>query len=103
MKIYLHQLQQMPEIDKLIIHSLEQRLYQASICILGQEFCLWESEQRPYRTHSLTEMQKFLSQFPASAMVLRHESPYDEMIGIDTIAGQNRLEVPLSKTINEQV
>ncbi len=99
MKFYLHQLSQMPEIDKLIVRSLERRLYQASISILDQEHCLWESEHRPYRSHSLTEMQKFLSQLPAKELVLRHECPYDEMIGMDTVAGQNRLEVPLSRDI----
>lgn len=103
MKVYLHQLSQMAEIDKLIVRSLERRLYQASICILEQEHCLWESEHQPYRSQSLTEMQKFLSQFPAKELVLRHECPYDEMIGMDTVAGQNRLEVPLSKDVSNFV
>lgn len=84
-------------IEKLIINSLEQALYQALVVIDGVEHVVWQSEQKTLTTRNLTKMREYFQQFDIKDIVLRHESAYDEMVGQQPKSGSNRLEVPLSK------
>ena len=82
-------------IDKLIINSLEQALYQAIVVIDGCEHVVWQSEQKTLTTRNLTKMREHFEKLDIKEIVLRHESAYDEMVGQPTKNGSNRLEVPL--------
>lgn len=84
-------------IEKLIINSLEQALYQAIVVIDGQEHVVWQSEQKTLITRNLTKMREYFEKMKISDVVLRHESAYDEMVGQPAKHGNNRLEVPLGK------
>lgn len=47
------------------------------------------------KSNSLIEIQKLCKHISANERVLRHESPYDEMIGGPDKPESNRLEVPI--------
>lgn len=81
-------------IDKLIICSLELALYQAFVVIDGEEHAVWESGKKILRTRNLIEMREKFAPFNIGTTVLRHDSPYDEMVGQPVSSG-NRMEVPL--------
>ncbi len=82
------------KIDKLVINSLEQALYQAIVVIDNEERLVWDYSGKTLLTHSLTEMQNHFAKLDVAQTVIRHESPYDEMIGQGTIK-DNRIEVPI--------
>ncbi|MBO9489462.1 hypothetical protein J7384_03710 [Endozoicomonas sp. G2_1] len=96
MKIYYKNLAS-TKIEKLIINSLEQALYQALVVIDGQEHVVWQSEQKTLITRNLTKMREYFEKMNINEIVLRHESPYDEMVGQPIKNNSNRLEVPLAK------
>ena len=96
MKIYLKDLQDQ-KIQKLIINSLEQALYQAVVLINGEEYIVWETKETTLLRRNLMELRKLFAVFDISEVVLRQESPYDEMIGMPKNHESNRLEVPLGK------
>ncbi|MCF2908500.1 DUF6482 family protein [Pseudoalteromonas sp. DL2-H2.2] len=85
------------KIDKLIINSLDQALYQAIVIINGAEHIVWKDEKTTLLTRNLTEMREHFEQFDINEIVLRHESAYDEMIGSEPKKNSNRLEIPLGK------
>ncbi|REL28717.1 hypothetical protein DXX93_20525 [Thalassotalea euphylliae] len=82
-------------IDKLIINSLEQALYQALVVIDDTEHMVWLSADKTLTTRNLTKMREHFEKLEIKEIVLRHESAYDEMVGQPTKQGNNRLEVPL--------
>ena len=84
-------------IEKLIINSLEQALYQALVVVDGQEHVVWQSQQKTLMTRNLTKMREYFEKMNVAEIVLRHESAYDEMVGQPVKNGNNRLEVPLAK------
>lgn len=94
MKIYLTDLQE-KKVQKLIINSLEQALYQAIVVIDDTEHIVWEKEKVTLIRRNLTGLRQIFEPFNVPLTVLRHESIYDEMIGMDSNAINNRLEVPL--------
>ncbi|WP_125721616.1 DUF6482 family protein [Pseudoalteromonas rubra] len=96
MKLYYKNLAA-KKIDKLIINSLDQALYQAIVLINGAEHTVWKGEKTTLLTRNLTEMRELFEQFDINEIVLRHESAYDEMIGSAPKKNSNRLEVPLGK------
>lgn len=93
MKILLKDLE-FYTVEGLIIRSLELALYQAQVVIDGEEHVVWASEKKVLLCRNLTEMREKFQPFAIPKTVLRHESPYDEMIGQPMGEG-NRLEVPL--------
>lgn len=95
MKIYYSDLPSLT-IQKLIITSLEQALYQAIVVVNGEEHIVWKDDEKTLTTRNLTQMRELFESFELSDIVLRQESAYDEMIGISTEQGKNRLEVPLN-------
>lgn len=98
MKITLQQLQQSVGLGRVVIHSLDFSIYVAYAEFGGDEALLiTEADGRPLRTRNVTEMKQRLVSVPTPALVLRHQSAYDEMVGQPVRSGDNRLEVPLSR------
>ena len=79
-----------------IIHSLDQALYQVTVEKGGREYLLVENNQRTFRRHSLNEVREALRNMPIASLVLRQRSAYDEMIGQVPREAVNTLEIPLS-------
>ncbi len=82
-------------VEKLIYHSIDISLYQASVIIDGEEHYVADESGRLLKTFSLLEMQKLCQGIPAELTVVRHVSAYDEMIGGPEKVGPNTLEVPV--------
>jgi len=96
MPIPLPKLQQYFYIDKLIYHSVDLSLYMVSAIIDGKEQYITENSGDYLRAPNLIELQKQLQGIKAQKTVLRHSSPYDEMIGGPDKPNSNTLEVPLA-------
>ena len=96
MTIALSKLEKYFVVDKLIFHSVDLSLYQASAIIDGQEHYITDEKGVLLRSINLVELQKHLREVSASKTVLRHTSAYDEMIGAAEKPATNALEVPLA-------
>lgn len=83
-------------IDKLIYHSVDLSLYMVSAIIEGEEHYITDQKGKFLKSHNLIELQKLLQNVKANQTVLRHTSPYDEMIGGPDKGATNALEVPLA-------
>jgi hypothetical protein len=82
-------------VDKLIYHSIDISLYQASVVLEGKEHYITDDKGKVLRSFKLIELQKILRKVKAKETVLRQESAYDEMIGGPEKTSPNTLEVPL--------
>jgi len=82
-------------VDKLIYHSIDISLYQASAVLEGKEHYITDDKGKVLRSFNLIELQKILRKIKAKETVLRQESAYDEMIGGPEKISPNTLEVPL--------
>ncbi len=103
MKILLDNLKQYDVIDKLIIHSLDQALYRASVIINNEEYAVWENGKKTLLRKNLTQMRESFSEMPIKNTVLRHTSAYDEMIGLPkTENDTNVLEISLGNNVYTQ-
>lgn len=96
MKILLKNLPKY-RIEKLVICSIEQALYQALAVIDGEERLVWESDKQCFRSRNLMEFRESFEHLDIPEIVLRHDSVYDEMIGLSEGISNNRLEVPLDQ------
>lgn len=100
MKIFYKQLNKY-KVDKLIIRCLEQALYQAVVVIEGEEHIVWDTPNKTLLSRNLIQLREKFEHFDIQEYVLRHESAYDEMIGLPTDnqhrRDNNRMEVPLAK------
>lgn len=95
MKILFSQLSSL-NVERVIFCSLEQALFQVYVQIDGQEHVVWDSEKRCLRSRNLIELRERLAPLGVADVFLRHESPYDEMIGLPESPTSNRMEVPLA-------
>ncbi len=95
MNTKLSSLEQFAQFDKLIIHSLEMSLYQASVMIDGHEHYITEENGQLIRSHNVVDMRRLCHNIDAKEVVLRQDNAYDEMIGSPIKVGENILEVPL--------
>jgi hypothetical protein len=93
--IRLSKLEKYFSVEKLIYHSVDLSLYQASVIINGQEHYITDDKNKFLRSVNLVELQKQLRNITAEQAVLRHTSAYDEMIGAAEKTSHNTLEVPL--------
>lgn len=82
-------------VDKLIYHSIDISLYQASVVLEGKEHYITDDKGKVLRSFKLIQLQKILRKVKAKETVLRQESAYDEMIGGPEKTSPNTLEVPL--------
>ena len=80
---------------KVVVHSLDQALYQVTVIKGGQEHLLVEDGGKAFRRHSIGEVVEVLRFMPVESAVLRQRSAYDEMVGQPLREGDNVLEVPL--------
>ena len=83
-------------IQKLIFNSIDQALYQVIVVIDDTEHVVWESEKRTLMSRNLMQLREKCEILNVRDKVLRHESAYDEMIGLPTKIASNRMEVPLA-------
>jgi hypothetical protein len=93
-RMTLTTLRELDEIDEVIVDSLEQALYRMTLIVAGYEHYLVKDGQ-PYCTRNIAELQKHLVGKKIGRMMLRHRSPYDEMIGLGNDRARNELLVPL--------
>ena len=96
MTISLSKLEKYFAIDKLIYHSVDLSLYMVSAIIDGDEHYVSNNKGALLKSSKLLELQKMLRGTSAKETVLRHTSPYDEMIGGPEKGDSNALEVPLA-------
>jgi len=96
MAMSLSKLEKYFEIDKLIYHSVDLSLYMVSAIIDGDEHYISNNKGALLKSSKLLELQKMLRSASAKETVLRHTSPYDEMIGGPEKGDSNALEVPLA-------
>jgi len=82
-------------IGRLIVESLDQSLYIASIELGGARVLLVGDDGKPLRTRNLVAMKALLAPLAAWPSVLRQRSAYDEMCGQSWAPADNTLEVPL--------
>ena len=96
MKLTLAKFAQLENSAAVVIHSLDQALYQVTV-IVGDEPCLLvENSGRTFKCHSLQQARDALQSMPVASIVLRHQSPYDEMVGQPVRQQDNTLEVTVS-------
>ncbi|PHS00864.1 MAG: hypothetical protein COA68_04325 [Oceanobacter sp.] len=95
--VTLSELSKLSSIGKIIIHSLDMSLYQASAIINGSESVITDKSGRPLRERSSLALQTLFEHLPVTELVLRHESCYDEMINQPVRVGSNVIEVPLGR------
>ena len=95
MKMPLAKLKKYFVVDKLIYHSVDLSLYMVSAMVEGEEYYIADNSGNFLKSHKLIELQKALAKVKATETVLRHTSPYDEMVGEPDKTGSNALEVPL--------
>ncbi len=96
MKISFEEFARRTEAVPVVIHSLDQALYQVTLVIDEREHLLVENNGKTFRRHSLQQVREALQTLPVASLVLRQHSAYDEMIGQPVREGSNALEVPLS-------
>lgn len=95
MKITLKQLRSQPTIDLLVIHSLQNSLYQAAVTLGDHSYRVVEDNGRPLTRRDKTVL---LEQFKDCRIMktrLRQSSAYDEMVAQPVRDSDNTLEVPL--------
>lgn len=95
-KISIEALRSSTEPLVLVIHSLEQALYQVTVDVDGEEALLIDDDGRIFRRHSLNAARDALQGVPLGQLTLRHSSAYDEMIGQPARQESNALEVSLA-------
>ena len=96
-KCLLNQLTTQTSPLNIIIASYEGSIYQAFVQHGDSETLIWQDDNTPLKTRSIIDMQDQLESLPIEQMFLRHESPYDEMIGQPNRSEANTLLVPLGK------
>lgn len=89
------ELQSVLSFDKVVIHSLAPNLYQVSVMMDGEEAFLLNGKGRFLTSHNKQDLQDLFKDKQVGAMVLRHQSAYDEMLGQPIRESTNCLEVPI--------
>lgn len=97
MKITLQQLQNSVGLTRVVVHSLDFSIYIAYALFGEDAFLVTEADGQPLRTSNLTAMKQRLADVAAPGLYLRQQSAYDEMVGQPVRAGDNTLEIPLSR------
>lgn len=69
------------------IHSTEGDIYTANCSLANSEHALiCQNDGRILVAHSLAEMHSFFAGIPTAEVLLVTRTPYDEMIGTETVA-----------------
>lgn len=93
MAITLIALRRTSNVEKIIIHSLDVSLYQASVMINGVEEYITDNTGKLIRSFNILDFQKMFRGINYGKMTLRQSSAYDEMIGHTGSSGINTMEV----------
>ena len=96
MSLTLNDFSRLPERAHVVIHSLQQALYQVTVLVEGREHLLVEPSGRAFRRYNLQQVREVLQTLPVASITLRQQSAYDEMIGQPAKVSPNTLEVSLS-------
>ncbi|MCH2041685.1 MAG: DUF6482 family protein [Saccharospirillaceae bacterium] len=97
MTIKISALKKRDHIEKVIIHSLDLCLYQASAIIDDKEEFITDDKGKLLRSHSVLSFQAMFEKYPIKNLVVRHTSAYDEMVGQPVREGSNAIEVPFGR------
>lgn len=93
MTMTMKEVKKLKFIDKVILHCHDQSLYLVSIMVGDTEHYIGDGKGRFLRSFNKLELQSRFADLNVGAMVLRHQSPYDEMVGMAPNEGDNTLEV----------
>jgi len=93
MKIKLSELRQLNFIEKVILHCHDQSLYLVSVQIDNVEHYVTDEQDGFLKSFNKLSLQSKFKDMTVGEMVLRHQSPYDEMIGLSEEQSDNTLEV----------
>lgn len=93
MKIRFSELRRQKFIEKVILHSHDQSLYLVSVLLDGEEHYVTDEKGNFLKSFNKLELQSKFNRLIVGQMVLRHQSPYDEMIGLTEEKSDNTLEV----------
>ena len=96
MKRTLKELATCGQIDRLVIRSVDLSLYIAVAEVAGEDCLITNNDGSTLKTLNLLEMKQAVAGLSFGELVLRQESPYDEMVGQPGREGSNALEVGLS-------
>ena len=97
MSVTLKQIAELSSIEKVIIHSFDGSLYLVSVSVNGEEHYLVDDATGiPVKARHHLMLQKLFARQHVRTMVLRQQSPYDEMVGQPVGKDDNRMEVPLA-------
>ena len=95
MAMSIVEVRKLKEIEKVIVHSLDLCLYQVSVLVDGIEHIVTDKKGKLLRSFNTLEIQAMFETLPVKETVLRHQSAYDEMVGLSYEGGTNAMEVPL--------
>lgn len=93
MKIKLSELRKRSFIEKVILHCHDQSLYLVSVILDDEERYLTDDKGDFLKSFNKLSLQGKFKGLMVGQMVLRHQSPYDEMIGLSEERTDNTLEV----------
>ncbi|MGQ8366451.1 DUF6482 family protein [Glaciecola sp. 1036] len=82
-------------IDKLEVHSFEMNIYLVKLCIDQDEGFVYGDQDKPERFFSCQQIRDVFAECTVKTAVMKHDSPYDEMIGNPDKPAQ-RMELPFS-------
>lgn len=82
-------------IDKLTIHSFDMNLYLAEVIVSGHPHMVCDTNGRPVHFKSVQHVKEQFADTSIVKSELRHESPYDEMIGNPPSSG-DALVIPIN-------
>lgn len=95
MTICISDLENKKNIEKIIIHSLDNSLYQASVIINGEEKYITDNDGKLLRSFNILNFQSMFKKFTTDNIVMRHQSAYDEMIAQPLRIDSNAIEIPV--------
>ncbi|MBK51266.1 MAG: hypothetical protein CMQ45_02645 [Gammaproteobacteria bacterium] len=93
MKIKLSELRRLNFVEKVTLHCHDQSLYLVSARIDNAERYVTDEQGNFLKSFNKLELQSKFKGITVGEMVLRHQSPYDEMIGLSEEPSNNTLEV----------
>lgn len=93
MKIKLSELRKRSFIEKVMLHCHDQSLYLVSVILDSEERYVTDDKDDFLKSFNKLSLQAKFKGLVIGKMVLRHQSPYDEMIGLSEEQTDNTLEV----------
>ena len=93
MKIKLSELRKRSFIEKVMLHCHDQSLFLVSVILDSEERYVTDDKDDFLKSFNKLSLQAKFKGLVIGKMVLRHQSPYDEMIGLSEEQTDNTLEV----------